>query len=157
MSLRYRRVLAIAVVVFAASSGLAACDWTHPLAGPGRTGAAIGETTIGTSNVALLKPRWVQPAYSAPVVAGGVVYTQGDSTVETNTLQALDAASGQGKWRRAEAGAGAPDAVVNGRIYATGQRVRRRDRRRARADVHGRPLRLGRGCCRRSARREFQR
>ncbi len=115
-----RRAIAV-VVVLLASSSLAACDWTHVLSDPGRTGAEIGETAIGSSNVALMKTRWVEPGRSAPLVAGGVVYTEGPVGPEdANALQAYDATTGAGVWLHPDAATVAPDAVVDGRIYAGG-------------------------------------
>jgi outer membrane protein assembly factor BamB len=118
---------------------LSSCDWAQPRFGPEGTGSNPFESTIGVSNVSALQEHWSEtlgiflPGYvSPPVVAGGVVYASTcapgppqnpGGCARESRLDALDAATGSGKWtfamRPNAFGNGSPPApaVANGVVY----------------------------------------
>ncbi len=128
-------------LVVAPQAQPSALDWPQVDRDPGRTGDAVGETTISPANASTLARSWAQavdgkvtaqPLFLKSVTVGGAQRDVVIAATSANSVYALDAATGAVVWRR-NFGARASNCAIpggfgvtaapavdkaNGRIYA---------------------------------------
>ena len=115
--LRRSIILAFAAAIATSMqpAGATSVDWPQFAQGPAHTGYQPLETVIGPDSVGELSPAWVrdltpyggqrQEIYAASVVAGGTVFAAPMRVRAAHgSLFALDAATGQVRWRTTDIG-----------------------------------------------------